>query len=158
MLFEFKILYDKWNTSFHDVGVWPFYELIWTFHLFDHSYSYLTRQDGRHFPNDILKWIFLNENLWLLIKISLKLLPLSLMNNISALVQIMAWCPPGDKPLSKPMMVSLLTHIRLTRPQWVKGNDTLQNRCFHSKKCFYHRVQDSSQSAPMESWVNQAEW
>ena len=27
----------------------------------------------------------------------------------------------GDKPLSEPMMVSLLTHICVTRPQWVKG-------------------------------------
>ena len=27
---------------------------------------------------------------------------------------------PGDKPLSEPMMVSLLTHICVTRPQWVK--------------------------------------
>ena len=25
-------------------------------------------------------------------------------NNIPALVQIMAWCRPGDKPLSEPMM------------------------------------------------------
>ena len=40
-------------------------------------------------------------------------------NNISALVQIMAWRRPGDKPLSEPMMVSLLTHICVTRPQWV---------------------------------------
>ena len=37
----------------------------------------------------------------------------------SAMVQIMAWCRPGDKPLSEPMMVSLLTHICVTRPQWV---------------------------------------
>ena len=36
-----------------------------------------------------------------------------------ALVQIMAWRRPGDKPLSGPMMVSLLTHICVTRPQWV---------------------------------------
>ena len=40
-------------------------------------------------------------------------------NNIPALVQIMAWRRPGDKPLSEPMMVSLLTHICVTRPQWV---------------------------------------
>ena len=33
------------------------------------------RQDVRHFPDDILKWIFLNENAWILIKISLKLVP-----------------------------------------------------------------------------------
>ena len=31
----------------------------------------------------------------------------------------MAWRRPGDKPLSEPMMASLLTHIRVTRPQWV---------------------------------------
>ena len=41
-------------------------------------------------------------------------------NNIPALVQIMAWRRPGDKPLSEPMMVNLLTHICVTRPQWVK--------------------------------------
>ena len=41
-------------------------------------------------------------------------------NNIPALVQIMAWRHPGDKPLSEPMMVGLLTHICVTRPQWVK--------------------------------------
>ena len=31
----------------------------------------------------------------------------------------MTWHWPGDKPLSKPMMVRLLTHICVTRPQWV---------------------------------------
>ena len=43
-------------------------------------------------------------------------------NNIPALVQIMAWHWPGDKPFSEPMMVRLLTHICVTRPQWVNGN------------------------------------
>ena len=33
----------------------------------------------------------------------------------------MAWRRPGDKPLSEPMMVSLLTHICITRPQWVNS-------------------------------------
>ena len=32
----------------------------------------------------------------------------------------MAWRRSGDKPLSEPMMVNLLTHICVTRPQWVK--------------------------------------
>ena len=32
----------------------------------------------------------------------------------------MAWRRSGDKPLSEPMMDSLLTHICVTRPQWVK--------------------------------------
>ena len=40
-------------------------------------------------------------------------------NNIPALVQIMAWCHPGDKPLSEPRMVTLLMHICVTRSQWV---------------------------------------
>ena len=41
-------------------------------------------------------------------------------NNIPALVQIMAWRPPGDKPLSDSSMVRLSTHLCVTRPQWVK--------------------------------------
>ena len=32
----------------------------------------------------------------------------------------MAWRRLGDKPLSEPVMVSLLTHICITQPQWVK--------------------------------------
>ena len=31
----------------------------------------------------------------------------------------MAWCRPGDKPLSEPMMVSLLRHLCVTRYHWV---------------------------------------
>ena len=83
------------------------------------------RQNGRHFTDDIFKRIFLNENVWILIKISLKFVSEGPINKISALVQIMAWCRPGDKPLSEPMMISLLTHICVTRPQWV--NWTLAN-------------------------------
>ena len=62
---------------------------------------------------------FLNENVWLSIKISLTFVPKGHFNNIPALVQIMAWRRPGDKPLSEPMMASLPTHICVTRPQWV---------------------------------------
>ena len=35
------------------------------------------------------------------------------------MVQKMAWRRPGDKPLSEPMLVILLTHICVTRSQWV---------------------------------------
>ena len=69
------------------------------------------RQNGRHFPDDIFKCIFLNENFGISIKISLKFVSKGLINNIPALVQIMAWRRPGDKPLSEPMLVSLLMHI-----------------------------------------------
>ena len=77
------------------------------------------KQYGRHFADDIFKCIFLNENAWILLGISLKFVSKVQINNIPALVQIMAWRRPGDKPLSEPMVVSLLTHICVTRPQWV---------------------------------------
>ena len=81
------------------------------------------RQNGRHFADVTIKCIFFNENVYILIKISPKLVPHGSINNTPALVQIMAWRRPGDKPLSEPMMVSLSTHIRVTRPQWVKFRD-----------------------------------
>ena len=77
------------------------------------------RQNGRHFADDTFKRIFLNENVRISIKISLKFVPKGSFNNIPALVQIMAWRRPGDKPLSEPMMFNLPTHICVTRPQWV---------------------------------------
>ena len=77
------------------------------------------RHNGRHFADAIFKCIFLNENICIPIKISLKLVPEGPINYIPALVQIMAWRRPGDKPLSETMMVSLLTHICVTQPQWV---------------------------------------
>ena len=77
------------------------------------------RQNGRHFPDDILKCIFLNENVWISIKISQKFDPKGPINNSPALIQIMAWRRPGDKPLSETMLASLMTHICVTQPQWV---------------------------------------
>ena len=42
-------------------------------------------------------------------------------NDIPALVQIMACRRPGEKPLSEPMMARLLMHICASRPQIVKS-------------------------------------
>ena len=64
------------------------------------------RRNG-HFADDTFKRIFFNENIWIPIKISLKFVPNGSINNIPALVQIMAWRRPGDKPLSDPMMFNL---------------------------------------------------
>ena len=80
------------------------------------------RQDGRHFADDISTCNFLNENCCILIKFSLKYVRKGPIDNNPALVQIMARCRPGDKPLSEPMMVNLLTHICVTRSQWVNVN------------------------------------
>ena len=76
------------------------------------------RQNGRLFADDTFKRIFLNENIKISIKISLKFVPRGLINTIPSSVQIMAYRRPGDKPLSEPMMVNFLTHICVTRPQW----------------------------------------
>ena len=80
------------------------------------------RQNGRHFADDIFKCVFINENVWIVIKISLNFVPKGRINNIPALVQIMAWRLRGDKPLCEPMMVSLLTNICVTWPQWVNAS------------------------------------
>ena len=79
------------------------------------------RQNGRLFADDTYKRIFLNEYIRISTKKTLKFVPKGLINNIPALVLIMAWRRPGDKPLSEPMMVSLPTHICVTRPQWVNS-------------------------------------
>ena len=83
------------------------------------------RQNRRHFEDGIVKCIFLNENEWLSLRISLKFVPKVRINNIPSLFQIMAWRRPGDKPLSGPMMVNLLTHICVTQPQWVNRRSLL---------------------------------
>ena len=80
------------------------------------------RQNGRRFADDTFKRIFLNENVRISIKLSLKFVPKGAVNNNPSLVHMMAWCRSGDKPLSEPMMVSLLTHICVTWPQWVKDS------------------------------------
>ena len=59
------------------------------------------------FADDIFKCIFLNENVWILIEISLKFVPRDQIDNIPSLVQIMAWNRPGNKPLSEPMLTYL---------------------------------------------------
>ena len=44
------------------------------------------RENGCRFPDDIFKPIFLKENIWISIKISLKIVPKSPITNIATLV------------------------------------------------------------------------
>ena len=67
--------------------------------------------DGRDFADYIFTYIFLNEKVWITIEISLTLVSKGPIDNNLALVQIMAWGRPGERPLSESVMVSLLTHI-----------------------------------------------
>ena len=77
------------------------------------SGDYLTHEAKT--PDNTFKCIFLNENVWISIKISQKFVFMGSINNIPSLVHIMALGRIGDKPLSEPMIVRLLTHISVTR-------------------------------------------
>ena len=111
------VLLVTWDTAWRQVLE---YKRL-PYHLVN---SLRPRSNRRHFADDMFKCISLIENVSILIQISLKFVPMGPINNIPALVQIMARCRPGDKPLSEPMMDSLPTHICVTRPQchckWVE--------------------------------------
>ena len=124
------IFHKRWlERDFTQVSLFQFlYFPVLTLFIPNTSEAFNTlrpRQNGRHFADDIFKRIFVNENILIPIKISLKFDPRGSINNIPALVQIMAWCRPGDKPLSELMMVNLLTHICVSRPQWVNSGIVL---------------------------------
>ena len=65
------------------------------------------------FSDDNFKCIFLYENDRIPIQISLKFVPRSPTDNMPALVLVMAWRHPGDKPLSEPMLTKFTdAHMR----------------------------------------------
>ena len=66
--------------------------------------------------------IFFNGTLGILVKDSQRFVPKGRINNIPALVRTMAWRRQGDKPLSEPMVVSLLAYFCVTQPQWINAN------------------------------------
>ena len=51
------------------------------------------RQNCRHFPDDIFKYIFLNKNVYISIEISLKFVPKGPINNIPAMVRVKGLAP-----------------------------------------------------------------
>ena len=121
------------------------------------------RQDGRHFPDDIFKCIFFNENVLITIKISLTFVPKGPINDIPTLVQIMAWRRPGEKPLSEPMLVSLPTHICVTRPQLVNSciSYELQMKCsFVSYHPYYwlYLMRSEPNSGTFPWWSGTVTW
>ena len=109
------------------------------------------RQNGRHLSDDVFTCIFLNDSAWISIKISLTFCLNRPINNIPALVQIMAWHRPGEKPLYEPMMVNLLTHICVTRPHWVNDPSRsyvylyhgLSNMFYETKLETFYRILSS---------------
>ena len=141
MSFSDEFLWQKFTLLFSWVSNWqyicigPGYGLLpnrwqaitWTSVDQDHWHTIWVntlrpRQNDWHFTDNVFRCIFLNKNISILINISLRFVPKGPVNNISALVQIMAWHWPDYNPLSEPMMLSLLTHICVTQPQWIKSS------------------------------------
>ena len=104
------------------------------------------RRNDRQFADDIFRCIFMNENAWISIDISLKFVPKDPINNIRALVQIMAGRWTGATPLSEALMDKVVTHICATRPQWVNAQGTHESlarnlpRTSHMNHIFRHFV------------------
>ena len=74
-----------------------------------------------HLADDHFECNFFNENHRIPLRISLKFVPMSPINNKSALGQVMAWRRTGDKPLPEPMLTPL-TYIYAAL-----GGDELNN-------------------------------
>ena len=72
--------------------VWCHYNIVNFLQIFTidipwHAFNTLRpKQNGRHFPDDIFKRIFLNENVWISINFSLKFVPKGPIYNNPALV------------------------------------------------------------------------
>ena len=135
-----------------------------TYLVTPHIHTLRPRQDGRHFADDSFKRIFLNENLSISITISQKFYPNGPNNNIPALVQIMAWRRPGDKPLSESMMVSFPTYLCVTWPQWVNSFMScimihLDNfRLLKLLRSFVPKLTDLGQRAEIKSKIGRQEY
>ena len=79
----------------------------------------------------------------------MKFAPKDPINNIPALIEVMARHRPGNKPLSEPMMIPLRMHICFNRPKWVKGISLIKKIYFSlttnwisltGNKCFSEQV------------------
>ena len=111
-LFQSGVLWDmgQMHCGICETGLSEYYQapttnfswdgllcLTWIFSLqksrlmksYDRINTLRPRQNGRHVPDDIFKCIFLNQNVWISIEISLKFIPKGPINNIPALVRIM---------------------------------------------------------------------
>ena len=94
------------------------------------------RQNRCHFADNIFKCNFLNENVWIPMKISLKFVPKGPIDNIPALVQIIAWREQATSHYLNQWWPSSTTHICVTRPQWVKSLRLRLNRRPFADKIF----------------------
>ena len=89
-----------WGISSHDC-YWDYYLAL--------LLTLRPSQNGRLYADDIFVCIFLNKNVRISTNISSKFISKGPINGIQASVEIMAGHKLGDKPLSEPKLLSLLT-------------------------------------------------
>ena len=85
---EAPYVWENWQV-YHTNVEWGKWDLATVSDLKRTSYHFNALrpiQNGRHFADAILKCIFLNENVWIPIEISLKFVPKGPIDNIPALV------------------------------------------------------------------------
>ena len=79
-------------------------------------------------------------------------------NNVTALVQIMAWRLSGDKPLSEPMIIYSLMHIRVGRPQRVNNIPALVQTMAWRRPCDKPLSEPMMFRLPMHICITQPQW
>ena len=94
-------------------GVMPILALGVVCYVLGNINTLRPRKNGHHFPDNIFKHIFLNENIEISSEISLKFVPHGSFSNNPALVQIMAWRWVGNKLLSTPIMAYSRIYVSL---------------------------------------------
>ena len=90
------------------------------------------KQNVRHFPDDILKWIFMNENVWIFIYNFIGVCSQVPNQQYSSLFR------PGDRQFSKQMMARSPTNICVTQPQWGKAGKVYPTGFFEYKTVSTH--------------------
>ena len=103
-----------------------------------------------NFSNNIFKWIFLTENAWILIRITLSFVTKSLTDNKLALVQVMAWQQTGTKPLSEPMM----TYCQLDSKEQTSVNFQSNTTIFIQENAFENAVHEMAAILSRPQCVN----
>ena len=90
---------------------------------YKYKYTMRPRQNCRHFTDTCILLTYKNllycKKIVLNIQISLKIVSKGPIYNKPTLVQIIAWCWVGNKPLSDQWWPGLLMHKCITRPKWV---------------------------------------
>ena len=106
------------------------------------------RQNVWHFPYNIFKHIFLNENVRISNTIWLKFAPKGLNDIDTALVQIMAWhLQQVTSHYRNQWWPRLAMHICFTRPKWVDIETCIYNVILHKMSCKTESCRNSRQTS-----------